>query len=78
MGIVAGIDASRNRSGGAKAHIVGILSQGDPSAHGISKIHLWSYKELLNAIPDAPWLVKHNPPELEQSLAQQVFWQYRS
>lgn len=78
MGIVVGIDASRNRSGGAKAHILGILSQGNPSMCGIKKIHLWSYKALIDAIPDADWLVKHNPPVLEQSLIHQVLWQYRS
>jgi glycosyltransferase involved in cell wall biosynthesis len=78
MGIVIGIDASRNRSGGAKAHLVGILKDGDPLAHGISKVHVWSYKTLLDALPDVPWLVKHNPPELERSLVYQVWWQYRS
>lgn len=78
MGIVIGVDASRNRSGGAKAHIIGILSSADPTAHGVEKVHLWSYPGLLKAIPDAPWLVKHSPPELERSLLQQVMWQYRS
>ena len=78
MGGVIGIDASRNRSGGAKVHLVGILRDGDPLAHGIRKVHVWSYKDLLDALPDAPWLVKHNPLELEQSLVRQVWWQYRS
>ena len=26
------------------------------------------------ALPDAPWLVKHNPPALERSLLRQVWW----
>lgn len=78
MGIVVGIDASRNRSGGAKAHIIGILSSADPTLCGVDRVHLWSYKGLLDAVPDAPWLVKHNPPELERSLLQQLAWQYRS
>jgi len=77
MGIVVGIDASRNRSGGAKAHIIGILSSADPTVSGVDKVHLWSYRGLLDAIPDAPWLVKHSPPELERSLVHQVAWQYR-
>ena len=78
MGITIGIDASRNRSGGATAHLLGILKDGDPLAYGIQKVHVWSYANLLDALPDAPWLVKHNPIELERSLVHQVLWQYRS
>ena len=77
MGLVVGVDASRNRSGGAKGHLVGILRDGDPLAHGIEQVHVWSYKSLLDALPERPWLVKHNPPELQQSLLRQAWWQYR-
>ena len=77
-GAVVGIDASRNRSGGAKAHILGILKDSDPREHGIRQVHLWSYRALLDTVPDAPWLVKHNPQELERSLVRQVWWQSRS
>lgn len=77
-GIVVGIDASRNRSGGAKGHLVGILSAGDPREHGISEVHVWSYADLLRSLPDEPWLVKHNPPALERSLLVQAWWQYRA
>lgn len=73
--IVVGIDASRNRSGGAKAHLIGILSQGNPSLHGISEIHLWTYRSLLEAIPDQPWLIKHYTDALEGSLFGQMWWQ---
>jgi glycosyltransferase involved in cell wall biosynthesis len=73
--LVIGIDASRNRSGGAVAHLVGILSEGNPLAFGISEVHLWSYKSLLNVIPDRPWLIKHNPPALEKSIFTQLWWQ---
>jgi len=73
---VVGINASRNRSGGAKVHLVGILKNSDPLAHGIREVHVWSYKNLLEELPDAPFLIKHNPPELERSLIQQVGWEY--
>ena len=76
--MIVGIDASRNRSGGAKEHLVGILRDGDPTVHGIDKVHVWTYQSLCDALPDAPWLVKHSPPELERSLAHQVWWQFRS
>jgi glycosyltransferase involved in cell wall biosynthesis len=76
MGLIVGIDASRNRSGGAKAHLLGILKDGEPLQHGISAVHVWSYRALLDALPDQPWLVKHNPPALEQSLLRQICWQF--
>ena len=74
-GIIIGIDASRNRSGGAKAHLIGILSSLDPTAIGIYQIHVWSFKSLLDSIPDFPWLIKHNPKALEKSLVNQLKWQ---
>lgn len=73
--IVVGVDASRNRSGGAKAHLIGLIARGNPFEYGIRQVHLWAYKSLLDAVPDQPWLVKHNPPALEKSLSQQVLWQ---
>ena len=73
-----GINASRNRSGGAKVHLIGILKDTDPLAHGISKVHVWSFKDLLDMLPNAPWLIKHNPPELERSLIHQLWWEYHS
>lgn len=73
--LIIGIDASRNRSGGAIAHLRGILDECLPEMHDIQTIHLWAYKKLLDAIPDKPWLVKHSPPALEQSLGKQLFWQ---
>jgi glycosyltransferase involved in cell wall biosynthesis len=76
--LVVGIDATRNRSGGAIAHALGILRDSDPTAHGLSRVHLWSYRTLLDVIPDAPWLVKHHPPDVERGLARQLWWQYRN
>lgn len=74
-GIVVGVDASRNRSGGAKAHLIGLIGCGDPLEYGIRQIHLWAYKSLLDSVPDRSWLIKHNPAALERSLVHQVLWQ---
>lgn len=74
-GIVIGIDASRNRSGGAKAHLIGILKSFDPRALGVSQVHVWSYPKLLAALPDEPWIIKHAPPELDMSIFRQIWWQ---
>ena len=75
--LVVGIDASRNRSGGARRHLVSVLGAADPRAYGIRQVHVWSYASLLDALPDAPWLVRHGPPHLERSLLRQMWWQYR-
>lgn len=76
-GLTVAIDASRNRSGGAKVHLVGILTALDPREHGLETVHVWSYAKLLDLLPDVPWLIKHADPALEQSLFHQVIWQYR-
>lgn len=76
--IVVGIDASRNRSGGAIAHVVGIISECEQLKHGIREIHVWAYKALLDSLPENPWLVKHNPPPLERSIVRQIWWQFFS
>lgn len=79
MGLIVGIDASRNRSGGARGHLVGILrATTDPGRFGISEVHVWSYRKLIDALPDASWLIKHSPKELEGSLFEQAAWQLRS
>ncbi len=76
-GIAVAIDASRNRSGGAKAHLLGILESVDVREHGIRIVHVWSYPSLLKKLPNVPWLIKHGPAELNGSLLSQIWWQYR-
>ena len=73
--MIIGIDASRNRSGGTFAHMVGLISELNPSDHDITEIHVWSHKNLLNEIPDKPWLKKHNPFYLEKNIFMQLYWQ---
>lgn len=73
--LVVGIDASRNRSGGARAHLIGLLDAGNPKEHGIREIHVWAFKALLDSLPERPWLVKHGPRALEGSLPGQLWWQ---
>ena len=74
-GIVIGVDASRNRSGGAREHLIGILENLDPVAQGIAQVHIWSYKDLLAVLPNHPWLIKHAVSELENGLITQLWWQ---
>ena len=76
--LVIGVDASRNRSGGAREHLIGILENLDPDEQGIAKVHVWSYQALLSILPDFPWLIKHAVPALEEGLLSQLWWQARS
>ena len=73
--IKVAVDASRVRSGGGVAHLLGILSIADPKEFGIEEIHVWAYKKLLDLMPDHDWLIKHHPAELEKSLLHQSWWQ---
>ena len=73
--MILAINASRAKSGGAKAHLIGILNEFKPIKHGFKEVHIWSYKELLEQLPDAPWLFKHSNPILERSLPFQIYWE---
>ena len=74
-GLIVGVDASRNRSGGARAHLIGLMSGSDPRTLGIERVHLWAYRALRDQIPDQPWLVKHETPDIEGSVPRQLWWQ---
>lgn len=72
------IDASRNRSGGAKAHIIGILhALNGELPYLVKEIHVWSYPELLDELPSYSWLRKHTSKELSKGLISQMLWQYK-
>lgn len=75
-GLIVGIDASRNRSGGAVSHLRGLLSACEPRSYGIREVHLWAYDSLLAQIPDHSWLVKHHVPALQGMIGRQLWWQY--
>lgn len=74
--MILGINASRARSGGAVAHLLGILKEVDPTEFDISEIHVWSYAGMISTLPEAPWLIKHTPVELERSIFHQLWWEF--
>lgn len=73
--MIIAINASRARSGGAVAHLVGILGCVDPMEFGISEIHVWGYAGLLDRLAERPWLIKHSPKELNSGLPSQMWWE---
>lgn len=72
---IVGLDASRNRSGGALAHIKGLLSGGDPRTYGIDTVHLWAHDALLDMLEPQDWLVKHPVAASTGSILRQILWQ---
>lgn len=75
MNYVIGVDATRNRSGGAVAHVRGLFNYLEPLEFGIAKVHIWAYQELLDQIDDHTWLVKHCPDITKMNIVKQVLWQ---
>ncbi len=73
--MIAGIDASRNRSGGAVAHLSGVLNNADPRDFGFDTVHLWAHNTLLDAVASQEWLVKHPVSTTRKSLFHQLAWQ---
>jgi len=57
------------------SHLNGILTNLEPEKDNFKEIHLWSYQELLNSLPDYPWLYKHRHKFLEKSILFQLYWQ---
>ena len=73
MSFTIGIDASRNRSGGAKLILL-VSWEVDVKKYKITKVHAWSYIDLINLLPDKDWLIKHSPKKLINP-SYQLAWQ---
>lgn len=69
------VDASRVRSGGGVAHLIGILGIENIAHYGIKEVHVWAYRALLDQLPDRTWLIKHHPKSSDQSILKQLYWQ---
>ena len=72
---IIGIDASNIRSGGGLTHLIELLSAAQPHLHAIERVVVWGGRITLNGLQNKPWLIKHNPPELNQSLLRRTIWQ---
>jgi glycosyltransferase involved in cell wall biosynthesis len=72
---IVGIDASNIRDGGGLTHLIELLGATQSQPHGIERIVVWGGRVTLNRLQDKPWLIKHNPPELNQGLLRRTIWQ---
>lgn len=75
--MVIGIDATNLRRGGGVTHLVELLAAAEPAQHGIDRIVIWGGSKTLAAIADRPWLEKVQPVEMDRSVLQRTWWQWR-
>ena len=73
--IKIGFNAVRARSGGAHAHIVGLLQAVNPIKFGIDEVHIWGNPDLLAKIPRLSWVHKHCPVCSQGSILRQLAWE---
>lgn len=73
--MILGINASRARSGGAKAHLVGLLTESDPREFGFSRVYVWCDPDLQRVLPPLSWLTKESAVVASTSIASQLFWE---
>ncbi len=69
------IDASRNRSGGAVVYLKNFLKHLDIRKTKIKKIIIFTYKDLLNKLPNRTFIIKKSHPFLEKNLFFEILWQ---
>lgn len=70
------INASRAKSGGAKNHLISILSNIDPIKYGFTQVHLWIYSDLKESIPKRSWLHIHSSSFSNQGIFFQLSWEF--
>jgi hypothetical protein len=75
--LTLGIDATNLRQGGGLQHILAILQHFDPERDGFDRIILWAPSATLNALPDAPWLIKSHHQVFERGFIRRGLWQWR-
>ncbi|MEI6066075.1 MAG: glycosyltransferase family 1 protein [Methylococcaceae bacterium] len=74
-GLIIGIDGTNLRQGGGITHLVELLRVAKPEKHGIAQVIVWANGSTLATLEDRPWLVKINPPALDQGLIKRILWQ---
>ena len=69
------IDASRIRSGNGVQYVIDLVSFYNSYLHDIEEVHLWSYSELLDQVPDKTETHKHSHKFLELGILFKLYWQ---
>ena len=69
-----GIDGSNLRQGGGVTHLVQLLEAAEPQGSGIGQITVWGARQLLDQLPERPWLVRVREGELEKGDVSRLWW----
>lgn len=75
MTLVLGINASRARSGGAVAHLKGILNSDVIQRCGFDAVHIWCPLDLAAVLPCDERIMVHSPHGVKQGLLLCLFWE---
>lgn len=73
--MILGIDGSNLRRGGGITHLVSLLKNANPLAHGISRVIVWGGAATLGKVESREWLFKVHQRELDRGLASRIYWQ---
>ena len=74
--MIVGINACRIRSGGAVAHLKGLLNSTNFADHKISNLHVWTYPNLRRLLPKDGFIHYHTPDRLGKILLYDIFWEF--
>lgn len=70
-----GIDGSNIRQGGGVTHLSSLLACVEPQRYGFESVVLWAGRDILELIPDAPWLEKSHQNDLDGGIRSRLSWQ---
>ncbi len=70
-----GIDGSNIRQGGGVTHLSSLLTCVKPERYGFETVVLWAGRDILDLIPDSPWLEKSHQADLDKGLRSRLYWQ---
>lgn len=73
-----GIDATNIRIGGGITHLLELLNGIDAKVMQVEAVVVWAGSKTLQSLPDHPWIIKINPPNMEKSLFHRALWQLGS
>jgi glycosyltransferase involved in cell wall biosynthesis len=73
--MILAINALRARSGGAIAHLKGIIENLQPEKYDISSVQVWVCKSLIKQLPQKAWLQVHCPTVTQKNIFSQLLWE---
>jgi hypothetical protein len=73
-----GVDASNLRQGGGVTHLVQLLAAAVPGDAEVSRVTVWGGRDILEVLPDRPWLERCHESALDRHGLSRTRWQQRA